>query len=50
MSKPRLTKEDKKIRKELIKYHRNINKRERKMGIFAIIIALAIQELIKGKD
>lgn len=56
MSKPRLTKEQKKIRKELIKYHRNLpenkeaRKASRKAGIFAIATALAIQELIKGKD
>lgn len=56
MSKPRLTKEQKKIRKELIKYHRNLpankeaRKASRKIGIGAMIVALSIQELIKGKD
>lgn len=56
MSKPRLTKEQKKIRKELIKYHRNLpenkeaRKVARKIGIGAIVVALSIQELIKGKD
>lgn len=56
MSKLRLTKEQKKIRKELIKYHKNLpankeaRRASRKIGIGAIVIALAIQELIKGKD
>lgn len=56
MSKPRLTKEQKKIRKELIRYHKNLpankeaRKAARKIGIGAIVIALAIQELIKGRD
>ncbi len=56
MSKPRLTKEQKRIRKELIQYHRNLpaNKEARKLsnkiGVGAIVVALAIQELIKGKD
>lgn len=56
MSKLRLTKEQKQIRKELIRYHRNLpankeaRKNARKIGIAAIAIALAIQELIKGKD
>ena len=56
MSKLHLTKEQKRIRKELIKYHRNLpankeaRKAARKIGIGAIVIALSIQELIKGKD
>lgn len=54
MSKPRLTKEQKRIRKQLVKYHRNLNKDQRKyarrVGIGAIAIALLIQHLIKGKD
>lgn len=56
MSKPRLTKEQKRIRKELIRYHRNLpankeaRKTARKIGIGAIVVALSIQELIKGKD
>lgn len=56
MSKPRLTKEQKKIRKELIKYHDNLpankeaRKAKRKAVVGAIAVALAIQELIKGKD
>ena len=56
MSKPRLTKQQKKIRKELIKYYRNLpeNKEARKAsckaGVFAIVVALAINELIKGGD
>ena len=56
MSKSRLTKEQKRIRKELIKYHRNLpankeaRKAARKIGIGAIAVALYIQELIKGKD
>lgn len=54
MSKPRLTKEQKKIRKDLIRYFRDRNKEERKVarkvGVMAILTALAVQELIKGKD
>lgn len=56
MSKPRLTKEQKRIRKKLIQYHKNLpankeaRKAARKIGIGAIVIALYIQELIKGKD
>ena len=56
MSRLRLTKEQKKIRKELIKYHNNLpankeaRKARRKVAIGAITVALAIQELIKGKD
>lgn len=54
MSTQRLTKEQKRIRKELIKYHRDLNKDRRKyacrVGIGAIAIALLIQHLIKGKD
>lgn len=54
MSNLRLTKEQKKIRKDLIRYHRNLNKDRRryarKIGISAIAIALLIQHLIKGKD
>lgn len=56
MSKLRLTKEQKKMRKKLVKYHRNLQankearKAARKIGIGAIMIALAIHELIKGKD
>lgn len=54
MSNLRLTKEQKKIRKDLIRYHRNLNKDQRKyarrVGIGAIAIALLIQHLIKGKD
>ena len=56
MSKLRLTKEQKKIRRELIRYYRNLpankeaRKKAHKIGIGAIVVALAIQELIKGKD
>lgn len=56
MSKPRLTKEQKKIRKKLIKYHKNLpankeaRKTARKIGIGTMVIALAIREFIKGKD
>lgn len=56
MSKPRLTKEQKKIRKDLIKYHRNLpaNKESRnsafKACVGALVVAFAIQEIIKGKD
>lgn len=56
MSKLRLTKEQKQIRKKLIKYHRDLpaNKEARKAsfkaGVGAIAIALLINELIKGKD
>lgn len=56
MSKPRLTKEQKKIRKELIKYHRNLpeNKEARKASrrafMGALAIAFLISEFIKGKD
>lgn len=52
MSKPRLTKEQKKIRKELIKYYKGLpaKKTNAAVAAAAIAIALAIQELIKRKD
>ena len=56
MSKLRLTKEQKRIRRELIRYHRNLpankeaRRASRKICIGAIAIALAIQDLIKGRD
>lgn len=56
MSRLRLTKEQKKIRKELIRYHRNLpenkeaRKCTRKICISAIVLALAMQEFIEGKD
>lgn len=54
MSKLRLTKKQKKIRKELVKYHKERRKEERrtsfKIGVAAIVVAMAIQDLIKGKD
>lgn len=54
MSKPRLTKEQKKVRKELIKRYRADEKAEEgskcKLGFFAALVALATLDLLKGKD
>lgn len=56
MLKPRLTKEQKKIRKELIKYfdalpeNKRARKQKRRAGVIAIVAAFSIQELIKGRD
>lgn len=52
MSKPRLTKEQKEMRKKRLARGKQLNskKNKNKIGAAALLCALAVQEFIKGKD